>query len=140
MTKVGESFYTHFTPTSWTACWLWHGHINNAGYGMGWDRIQRRSRPAHCLAFELAFNKRIPPKIQIDHLCKVRSCVNPLHLEAVTSFVNNHRSDAYIWNTECLRGHKFTKENTYIRLDKGTQECRACRRDARAAFKRRTGK
>jgi hypothetical protein len=41
----------------------------------------------------------IPARLHIDHLCRVRRCVNPAHLDAVTSKENTHRAWAY-WRTE----------------------------------------
>jgi len=42
---------------------------------------------AHRLSYALS-NGLFPDELQIDHLCRVRRCVRPTHLEAVTSTVN----------------------------------------------------
>ncbi len=45
------------------------------------------------MAYEL-FVAPIPRGLVIDHLCRVRSCINPSHMEAVTEMVNLTRGDA----------------------------------------------
>lgn len=66
-------------------CWLWTGSINNAGYG----RISVNNRPkyAHRVMYELVVGP-IPDGLHLDHLCRVRHCVNPDHLEPVTNREN----------------------------------------------------
>jgi hypothetical protein len=58
----------------------------------------------------------VPEELQIDHLCKVRNCCNPRHLEPVTPRENTHRSSSApgvnAKKTHCKRGHEFTPENT----------------------------
>lgn len=77
-------------PTS--GCVLWAGNRNNRGYGMGTDR---RGRPvaAHRVVYERVVGP-IPVGLQLDHLCLVRECVNPAHLEPVTAAENNRRARA----------------------------------------------
>jgi hypothetical protein len=68
--------------------------------------------------------------MQLDHLCRVRGCVNPDHLEVVTGATNTLRGISSpainARKTHCRRGHEFTPENTYI--DRGSRRCKACRR------------
>ena len=74
-----------------SGCWLWCGGANQStGYGSFSPR-HGRTEMAHRIAYELARGP-IPPGLVIDHRCKVRLCVNPAHLEAVTQQVNWHRS------------------------------------------------
>lgn len=72
-----------------TPCWLWLGALNKKGYG----HITRQSRhlQTHRLMWE-QLRGPIPTGMQIDHLCKVRACCNPDHLEPVSPLVNVHRS------------------------------------------------
>jgi hypothetical protein len=70
-------------------CWLWTGTIANNGYG----HIYREGGPlmtAHRLSYEVHVGP-IPDGLTIDHLCRVRHCVNPDHLEPVTVAENNRR-------------------------------------------------
>lgn len=71
------------------SCWLWVGHLNNMGYGS--LRITRRSDLAHRLMHEELVGP-IPDGLEVDHICRVRRCVNPAHLELVTHGENIRRS------------------------------------------------
>lgn len=73
-------------------CWRWTAAKNTPGYGQ--IRRGRASEPllfAHRVAWEL-FNGPIPAGMEIDHLCRVKHCVNPAHLEPVTHSENNRRA------------------------------------------------
>ena len=69
-------------------CWLWTGALAPNGYGVGWNG--ERTRQAHRLVYELLVGP-IPEGKHLDHLCCVRNCVNPDHLEPVTQAENNRR-------------------------------------------------
>ena len=65
----------------------------------------------------------IPAGLELDHLCRVRECVNPQHLEAVTHHENMLRSREAT-KTHCKHGHEFTPENTYTyQRGVGIQRC-----------------
>jgi hypothetical protein len=70
-------------------CWIWQGGQNDQGYGTFFDG---RTRRAHRWSFE-HFRGPIPPGMPLDHLCRVRLCVNPWHLEVVTASENARRRD-----------------------------------------------
>lgn len=70
-----------------TPCWIWQGTLVSTGYGW-WRR-----RYAHRVAYEREHGA-IPPGMQIDHLCSVKPCVRPDHLEAVTAGENMRRAYA----------------------------------------------
>ncbi len=105
-------------------CWLWLGASDDRGYGR-WNH-----RYAHRLSYELYVGP-IPHGLEVDHLCRVKGCFNPAHLEAVSaqenvlrSFRATHR--AFIENC-CPRGHEYTPENTYRKPSRpNKRECRAC--------------
>lgn len=110
--------------------WLWTGAITKNGYGKlatggkraGWAL-------AHRVAWEI-YRGPIPKGLTIDHLCRVRHCVNPDHLEPVTMRVNLHRGEGMRGSqTHCKHGHEFTPENTYIRADGVSRACRICARE-----------
>lgn len=69
-------------------CWLWTGAIDRDGYGQFWS--DGAMVKAHRFAHELHVGP-VPDDLTIDHLCRVRNCVNPAHLEAVTIQVNLSR-------------------------------------------------
>lgn len=119
------------------ACWLWGGQIlQDSGYGrvfLGYRWIDGRRRQtwarAHRYSFELLVGP-IPEGLTLDHLCRVRHCVNPAHLEPVTIGVNVLRGFGpgalSKRKTHCLRGHPFDTENTLY--CQGFRYCRACMR------------
>lgn len=114
------------SPEPNTGCWLWVGTLNQRGYARVGRGNQTR-RGAYRLAYEL-FKGPIPNGAEIDHLCRVRCCVNPDHLEAVSHQVNSQRAtNAQALKQACLRGHLFNTENTYIVVRKDGQRCRYCR-------------
>lgn len=71
-----------------TPCWIWNGAPKNHGYCMVGEASRRRY--AHRVIYE-RFLGAIPDGLHIDHLCRVRNCVNPAHLEPVTIAENNRR-------------------------------------------------
>jgi hypothetical protein len=79
----------------------------------------------------------IPDGLVIDHLCRVRHCVNPAHMEPVTDRENVFRGFAAI--THCPKGHEYTADNTYIPPSTGSRECRRCRAEQRRKYKRKKG-
>ena len=69
-------------PCPTTGCWLWVGTLNKGGYG--WVRaFGRRMNLAHRVTYTI-HRGAIPAGLMLDHLCRVRSCVNPDHLRTVT--------------------------------------------------------
>jgi hypothetical protein len=123
-------FWSKVEKTS--TCWLWTaGTCRGYGYFATARKNGRhgRSLRAHRVAFEL-LRGPIPNGMQLDHLCRVRGCVNPDHLEVVTGATNTLRGISSpainARKTHCRRGHEFTPENTYI--DCGSRRCKACRR------------
>jgi hypothetical protein len=82
----------------------------------------------------------IPLDKELDHICRVRGCVNPDHVEAVSHLENVRRSDNYSkgsFNRNkmiCKNGHCYDSTNTYID-PKGNRSCRICRRDAARRFR-----
>jgi len=119
-------------------CWLYAGSINAQGYGT--ITIGKTVHRVHRATYENKFG-RIPKGLIIDHLCRVRSCVNPDHLEVVTQAENKRRGMSpaaqNARKTHCNKGHEYSEENTYISA-RGYRECRTCRKVWDAAKKEKS--
>jgi HNH endonuclease len=85
----GPHLYTVEDRGHATPCWIWKGKPKSDGY----VDVKRfgKSTKAHRFAWLEAGNV-IPEGRELDHLCRVRNCVNPAHLEAVTPTTNVRRS------------------------------------------------
>ena len=118
-----DLFWFHVDKTD--TCWLLTAYTSTKGYG-SW-RVRGKNVRAHRWAYE-RFVGPIPPGLAIDHLCRVRNCVNPDHLEPVTTQENNRRALRPA-RTHCRHGHPLDEENTYLRPNGRTRECRTCLSD-----------
>ncbi len=115
-------------------CWEWRAAVVTRGYGV--FRVAGRNVVAHRLAWSLSIGP-CPPELEIDHLCRNTSCVNPAHLEAVTGTENRRReAGARPVNQVCARGHPRHEANIYWAPD-GSRNCRVCQRARSAAYERR---
>ena len=105
-------------------CWEWLAGRNPKGYGRFWRAGHMFM--AHRYSYALLVG-HIPAKRQIDHLCRNPGCVNPDHMELVTSRENtmrgHHRNVRLSRSNACLRGHSLTDANVL-----GSNEGRRCRR------------
>ena len=130
-----ERFMNKVVPVTESGCWLWLGP-ETSGYGR--YRVPRGNLLAHRYAYE---NVRgpIPQGLQLDHLCRVRCCVNPDHLEPVTNRVNALRGVSFsavnASKTHCKRGHPLEGNNLRIDVSRGRRErqCITCRKAQRRA-------
>ena len=104
-------------------CWLWQGGRTTAGYS------RFRGEYGHRWSHRF-FIGEIPAGLEIDHLCGIRNCVNPEHLEAVTHRENVMRSDSVsarnAAKVSCPNGHSYLDpDNLYITAG-GHRACRTC--------------
>ncbi|MDE2097003.1 MAG: HNH endonuclease [Patescibacteria group bacterium] len=113
-----------------SGCWLWTAALQSNGYG--YTRDSSGMRLAHRAVYT-ALRGPIPAGLDLDHLCRVRCCVNPAHLEPVTRQVNLLRGTPGAWmkrvaasRNACAAGHEYTPENTRMRGK--TRLCRICER------------
>jgi hypothetical protein len=137
MTRRGlptiERFMQYVVPEPNSGCWLWlGGHIGN-GYGNFY--LSGKRLLAHRVSYELHVGQ-IPGGLTLDHLCRVRSCVNPRHLEPVTFRENLMRGEGacakHARKTHCPEGHKYD-----VITSRGHRACRLCQNAAnRRAYAR----
>lgn len=69
-------------------CWIWQRGKTGKGYGAHSEA--GRVHSAHRWVYE-RLPAEIPPGYDLDHLCRVRDCVNPAHLEPVLNAENIRR-------------------------------------------------
>ena len=131
-----ERFEKKYIAEPNTGCWLWIANLTPNGYAQ-----IRRDSPigggrgkklyAHRVSYEM-FVGPIPEGLHLDHKCRVRSCVNPDHLEAVTHQENVRRGEM-AQGTHCKHGHLFDEANTYWR-PRGGRTCKTCNRRVGRAY------
>lgn len=129
--KVDDLVANFFSKieVSESGCWLWISGLKPNGYGV--FCVNRRPLYAHRWSYE--YHKGpIPEGLHIDHLCKVRHCVNPEHLEAVTARVNLLRSNSPTGlnarKEKCPKGHEYTLASN------GKRFCSICERERVRSF------
>jgi len=122
-----------------SGCWLWTAQVGHHGYAR--YSQDSKSRKAHRIAYE-ALVAPIPAGLVIDHLCRVRHCVNPAHLEAVTNAENIRRGESKppssrgsgpALKSHCSKGHAFSGDNLRIN-SRGARVCRTCHRNYSREF------
>lgn len=79
--KVDQPRYLEEDCGYATPCWVWQRSKNPNGYGN--LRVDKKLLLAHRWSYERHVGP-IPVGLELDHLCRVRACVNPGHLEPVT--------------------------------------------------------
>ena len=84
-----ERFWEKVDKAGQDECWLWTAN-KTAPNGHGRFLGPGGQVMAHRFAYELLVGP-IPEGLVIDHLCRVRLCVNPAHLEPVTAEENIRR-------------------------------------------------
>lgn len=109
-----------------SGCWIWVGACNTAGYGhlVYMDKGKKRWIDTHRASY-LLYRGTILKGLVLDHLCMVKCCINPDHLEAVTAQENNVRKNKHI--THCPVGHPYNELNTYFHKRSMKRDCKACR-------------
>lgn len=111
------------------SCWIWTASKINTGYGQ--INLHGAPRLAHRVSYVL-FVGPIPSGMDLDHICRVRSCINPKHLEPVTRSENNKRglvgkeaARRARERTHCRRGHLLSEDNIKW-AERGRRCCKIC--------------
>ena len=116
-----------------TPCWVWLLSVDGGGYGQ--VVVKRSGRQQSLRAHRVYYEREHGPiavELHLDHLCRVRNCVNPAHLEVVTCAENVRRGHGPASRMVCPQGHPYTPENTYT--GGGRRKCRACHRAHQRAY------
>jgi hypothetical protein len=107
------------------SCWIWHGSRQPRNYGT--FKVGGFAVLAHKFIWEMMFGP-VPEGLELDHKCRVHSCVNPSHLEPVPHKVNVYRGVSFIplqaIQTHCKRGHLLAGEN--LKKTKKGRTCLTC--------------
>ena len=120
-----ERFFSHVTKTD--TCWLWD---TTPRWGKGYGYFRPTGGEyigAHRWSYEHANGPRGPGEedLVVDHICFVRRCVNPDHLQLLTRSANAARQQRALSDT-CAKGHLRTPENTYLYTRKDGSVERKC--------------
>lgn len=88
--------------------------------GQGYSTTGHRAAWTH-------HNGPIPDAMTIDHLCKVRRCINPAHLRLLSNSENARRQYGRDWPLgECRNGHPDSMREPAMRGGKPHSICRPC--------------
>ena len=143
-TKSHEQVLSDHSIPGENGCIVWVGSKDKDGYG----KCRRRHELGtiwlpHRLAW-IVKHGAIPKGLEVDHLCRNRSCINPEHLTVVDHISNversiykreNHRN---FRKTHCKRGHPLNGDNLIVETWHGIvmRKCLTCRKEnARRNYK-----
>jgi hypothetical protein len=113
-------------------CWLYAGSVERNGYPQLTARVYGKEKTVmvHRLMYEALVDTLIKG-MQIDHLCKVTTCINPAHLEQVTRLENLKRSECittiHANKSTCIHGHPFEGRNLIVWVSPSGKRMRQCR-------------
>lgn len=114
-----------------SGCHVWMASVDESGYARASaTSMTNLNVLVHRLMWLLS-GRSIEDGKWLDHLCRVRCCVNVNHLEPVTHLVNVRRGNVVKpRKTHCPLGHEYTKENIRLFPNKWgriTRSCKLCR-------------
>ena len=130
--RLPDRFWSKVSPEPNAGCWIWIGGATSAGYGMA-TVARNQIGYAHRFAYESLVGP-IGDGLHVDHLCRVRCCVNPVHMELVSQRENTLRGVGFAAKNAsketCPKGHPYDEENTlHTKTRKGpARQCRSCGR------------
>lgn len=137
--EVQARFWSKVDRPDDEECWLWTGNRNPNGYGM-W-KLEGVQRSVHLWSYEWMVGP-VPEGLEIDHKCRVRHCLNPRHLEAVTHQENMLRSQSPVAENAakryCPRGHALVEGNLVASTAKrAARQCLTCSREMAREYRAR---
>lgn len=131
-------FWRSVNTKTETGCWLWTGRLCGGGYGRfsAFSRLRSAHRLAWCL-----LRGPIAEGLTLDHRCRVRSCVNPDHLDPVSMRENTLRGLGFaavnVRKTHCPKGHPLSGDNLRREPKGGNRRCVICTRAAQRTRQKR---
>lgn len=140
MSKVNDQLFWSKVEKVDT-CWLYSGTLNDQGYGIVSYGHTRKIR-AHRYSYELV-NGPIPEGMVLDHICRVRNCVRPIHLRVVTRGENvllgTGLAAQKLRQQHCCYGHSLDDAIRIQKKDGIRRTCRKCNQiRCRNAYLKRT--
>lgn len=119
-----------------SGCWLWTKSRDLGGYGHTWigSKLEgtKRMVRVHRFVFQELRDVTLPRDIVLDHLCRVRHCANPGHLDPVTQQVNAQRGDTGRNTPRASHCRAFPEhvfpQHAYVNPNTGARQCRTCGR------------
>ena len=129
--RLPDRFWNKVQPCPMSGCWLWTagGNHGYGTFGTSTRGVEKREN-AHRFSYRHLVAP-IPDGLVIDHLCRVRCCVNPVHMEVVTNRTNVLRGDGLTAraarSTTCTRGHEYVAGSFRLRRN-GGRLCLICAR------------
>lgn len=128
--RVNKAGPVPFNRPELGPCWLWTAG-KTLGYGYCW--FTHHHLRAHRAAYELTVGP-IPDGLELDHICRNKACVNPVHLEPVTHLENVRRGLKGQCPRVCRNGHDLTNA---VALPSGYRPCPTCKLNAAKALEAR---
>jgi len=110
-----------FAPGS---CWLANRSVGKRGYAQISDKGNTLVASRLMYLTEVG---EIPVGYEVDHLCRERSCLNPLHLEAVPKIVNVLRGIGPSARHAALERCPICGDDYSFRPS-GSRACKRCKR------------
>jgi len=123
---VAEALKYRFLSDGVTGCWNYTGSVTKWGYGLWRDGSRRTA--AHRYTYRIAYGP-IQDGLVIDHMCRNKRCVNPLHLRACTQRENllapwsQAKAAKSARRSTCPYGHPYDLK----RAKNGQRTCRSCK-------------
>lgn len=146
LSDIENFIFARAIPEPNSGCWLWILAPDKDGYGS--LKRNRRTIRAHRFTYEQLVGP-IPDGMELDHLCANKCCVNPQHLEPVTTLQNVQRMQNRVAGardrlgetskarrdkrTHCPKGHSYSGDN--LRTTSIQRVCRACARENMRAYR-----
>lgn len=127
--RVAERAYERVQVDE-NGCWISTYSTGSHGYAqIGWSIGTKTQMVLAHRAAWVHVNGQMPLGMTLDHLCKVRQCVNPSHLRMLPNYENARRVHGMDWPMGyCANGHPNDLRVSWSRA--GSRDgtiCGACR-------------